>query len=450
MSFDLKNGPINPLCDSYQTMLNHLQGNILSAHKRDHAAHIFLKFKGGAPAIRRWTRNFAASYVTSAKSELVDSTSGLFGNLFLTANGYKALGFPVRTLNRAFPQDREHDSLIVEFTQGMGSHANILNDQPENWELAYQHQQIDAMILLAHDNKSLLMPKVSAIIDHVKQIAEVLTIEYGHVLKNEQGDLIEPFGYTDGKSQPHLLTRDRDSSRTFTPAQWNADASLDLALTPDPLAPEGETDCFGSFLVFRKLEQNVQDFHNHIMELAKTLGHSPAMASALVMGRFKDGTPLALSKSPVMAKDRDFDDNDFNYSDDPDGCKTPLHAHVRRMNPREADSHQRRIIRRSIPYGDLPAQTGVGLLFMCFQSNLAKQFVFLQTIWANGGTQEGNQRPIGIDPIIGQPRPNQKVVGQLFCPQDQEVSKPFHFYGYTTMKGGEFFFAPSLPFLQTL
>ena len=446
MSFNLKNGPIDPLCKSYETMLNHLQGNILSAHKRDHAAHIFLKFKGGAPAIRHWMRNFAAAYVTSAKSELVDLERGLFGGLFLTANGYKALGLSANALNQAFPQDREHDSLIVEFTKGMASHANLLNDQPERWELAYQNQQIDAMILLAHDDKSRLMPKVCTVIDHAQQVAEVLTIEYGHILKNEQGNLIEPFGYTDGTSQPRLLTRGHADAQTPIPTQWRSDASLDLVLTPDPLAPEGETNCFGSFLVFRKLEQNVRDFHNHILELSKTLECHPTMAEALVMGRFKDGTPLALSKTPGKSQS-----NDFNYDDDPEGSTTPLHAHVRRMNPRgDASTRQRRIVRRSIPYGNLPDQTGVGLLFMCFQSSLTRQFVFLQAIWANAGTQEGSQRPVGIDPIIGQPRPNQRITRQSFRSQAQNAAKPFHFYGYTTMRGGEFFFAPSRPFLLAL
>jgi len=60
-------------------------------------------------------------------------------------------------------------------------------------------------------------------------------------------------------------------------------------------------DAFGSFLVFRKLEQDVDRFDQLVAGLALKLGVDEARAGALVIGRFKDGTPIALSKTETAS-----------------------------------------------------------------------------------------------------------------------------------------------------
>jgi deferrochelatase/peroxidase EfeB len=284
---------------------------------------------------------------------------------------------------------------------------------------------------------------------------------------------------------------------------WNPSASLDLVLLCDPFASPGK-DCYGSHLVFRKLEQNVQGFHRRIRELAGQLGDEtePAQAvewaQAIVMGRFRDGTPISVSGVNGMSSSAIIR-NDFNYHQDRSGDNCPFQAHIRRLNPRhESAIHRKelaiqgeivkaerehRIVRRGIPYGTLPQdylacrslhtydlhrlpKEGVGMLFMCFQRSLSNQFGYLQAILANSEARSaGTQVFVGVDPIVGQRPASQyatlhthrhvTLTGETL-PMEPLWSKkraeqpltPFVFEGFVTLKGGEFLFAPSLPFLQ--
>jgi deferrochelatase/peroxidase EfeB len=170
----------------------------------------------------------------------------------------------------------------------------------------------------------------------------------------------------------------------------------------------------------------------------------------MVVGRFRGGTPVLLSASddPQMAKD-----NDFSFQGD-GLAKCPLHAHMRKTNARHDSGRHRRIARRGIPYDDrdpsaradeLPTG-GVGLLFACFQSNIDEQFAFIQRSWANkaefpiGGT--------GQDPLIANPPANGGAPAQRWpTVWGGAEMKSFDFGHFVTMKGGEYFFAPSIPFL---
>lgn len=481
MPVDLHQGPIDPQNNVHQNMLRHLQGNILKPHGRSHAVHIFLKFKADKDAVRRWMRPFAQDYVTSAEQQRKESsdfsthrTLRLFGNLFLSASGYAALGYAEADIQHAFAvaqEDRERHLTLLEFSHGMQAQAHDLNDpDPQTWEPEYRDQKIDAMILLADTDEAFMLRQAETVLETVAAVADVLAIERGHVLRNNAGDAVEPFGYVDGISNPHFL-----QDTQAAPTMWNPAAHLDLVLLPDPFAktPLGEAlpDCCGSYLVFRKLEQNLREFRQRIQQLACTLQCSADMAHALVLGRFKDGTPLTSFDTAGMGPI-----SDFNYSQDPDGARCPFHAHIRRLNPREesavnlatlADNRAERrhqIARRSIPYGvssevtrdDYPAEqlpTGkAGILFMCFQRSLSNQFGFLQIEWASSGTKSGSQVPIGVDPIIGKPSANQRVTEQRRWPQQWGELRftPFNFQGFVTLKGGEFLFAPSLPFFQHL
>src|SRR5262249_10639475 len=94
---------------------------------------------------------------------------------------------------------------------------------------------------------------------------------------------------------------------------------------------------------------------------------------------------------------------------------------------------------------ELPTQD-VGLLFMCFQSDIANQFEFIQKQWANN---QDPQRKTGIDPLIGQ------AVDHV-APQHWPTTwggkyrKPFSFSAFVTLKGGAYFFAPSISGLVTI
>jgi hypothetical protein len=88
---------------------------------------------------------------------------------------------------------------------------------------------------------------------------------------------------------------------------------------------------------------------------------------------------------------------------------------------------------------------------MCYQKNIAQQFEVLQYLWANDPRIPREQEP-GIDPVIGQPGAN--GVGQQQWParwnDPCERHKPFDFHSFVTLKGGEYFFAPSIHFLENI
>ena len=88
---------------------------------------------------------------------------------------------------------------------------------------------------------------------------------------------------------------------------------------------------------------------------------------------------------------------------------------------------------------------------MCYQRNITQQFEVLQGLYANDPRFPGEQQP-GIDPIIGQPGGN--GAGQLKCParwnDPREQHKRVDFHNFVTLKGGEYFFAPSIYFLRNI
>ena len=467
---DLAETRINHRAVKYRNMLENLQGNILKGHGRDHTVHLCVGFTAEPQAVATWMRNFAKDYVTSARQQLADSSvhkrqtthSRLFGNLFLTAAGYEhLLGLTTAELERRFS---EGDETPVTFRAGMEAAGGELHDlSPSTWDVGYQGRRIHAMILLADDNPQHLQMATARILDSLQGVADLLTEEYGAVLRNAAGKAIEHFGYADGRSQPLFFKQDLDTEARkagITTWEWDPAAPLDLVLVPDPNVDE--EDCFGSYLVFRKLEQNVKGFRTAEQALARAL-ELPELdqerAGAMVVGRFRDGTPVTLSQQDGMDLARA---NNFTYADDAQGLQCPFHAHIRKVNPRgdtvtgrnasTAAERRHRIVRRGMTYGrrrhdlrDAP-QYGVGLLFMCFQHSIANQFAWMQKMWA--GNPCFAKDATGRDPIIGQRTSGARAKAfQWPVEWGKPETKPLDFGNYVTLKGGEFFFAPSIPFL---
>lgn len=439
----------------------------------------------------------------------------LFCNLFLSAAGYRRLGHTNDELRPAFsepPEDRRQ--VKSNFLDGMAAHAvEDLGDPPtDRWDFGTKADDIHAMVLLADDDEPFLRRAARALVDYLEDHGCILVwAERGTALRTDAKEGIEHFGYVDGRSQPLFLTSDfqthpegkegvvLDANGRIDPARtrenlgpggnggpidvWNPFEPLKLVLLPDPLAKRA--DCLGSYFVFRKLEQNVRDFTIAEQKLADALGldgDERERAGAMTVGRFRDGTPLVLNRTDglVPPKENNFrHDVASNGLPDKEALRCPFQGHIRKTNPRgdigtqtggqvtDAQERERRIARRGITYGvrnrhpnafqaldDLPAKD-VGLLFMCFQASIRKQFAFMQRSWANNQNfVTGN---VGLDPIIGSldHEAGQKVnrVDQKWRPEwDDKTSaeRPFAFAGFVKMKGGEFFFAPSLPYLKGL
>jgi Dyp-type peroxidase family len=300
----------------------------------------------------------------------------------------------------------------------------------------------------------------------------VVHVQKGKILRNQHGIGIEHFGYADGISQPNFL------ANNDTPAvQWEDNgALLSTLLVPDPATTVA--DSFGSFYVFRKLEQNVQGFKEAEEEMSKGFNkeseevfgifdknrvRNEELAGAMSVGRFEDGSEVVNNsmEKDIVEPSQLF--NDFDYRDDKAGLKCPFHAHIRVTNPRADVGHEFaksvRLTRRGIPYNDIgrdeydldndKPRGGVGLLFQCYQSSIVKQFEFIQSAWANHGDIGGHK--VGQDAIIGQGAntDNKKLPNQWGMSAELQ-DMPADFKNFVTTKGGEYFFTPSLPFLRTI
>jgi deferrochelatase/peroxidase EfeB len=80
--------------------------------------------------------------------------------------------------------------------------------------------------------------------------------------------------------------------------------------------------------VLRQLRQDVSGFWRF---LDRHAGGDPALRRKLaeaMVGRTLQGEPLAAPEAGS---------NDFTYSNDPQGLRCPLGAHIRHANPRNAD-----------------------------------------------------------------------------------------------------------------
>jgi len=455
----------------YQPLLKDLQGNIIRGHGRDHSVHLFLKFKDNIAAVKKWISDFATEYVTSAEKQHLEAVeykrylalvhtdraiqkpSNIFASFYLTVYGYLHLEVPYGDI----PND-------TYFRAGMKdpNTQTVLSDPAvEEWEVGFQ-EELHALVLLADDDIHKLNAAVLILEAAIADIAEIVHRDTGFILRkdpqNPTSPIIEHFGFRDGVSQPLFTKRDMDKARENSDfSHWNPIAPLSLVLFKDLL---GTTqDSYGSFLVYRKLEQDVAGWNQEVVNLAKELDNvDPNLLGAYAVGRFQDGTPVVLAD--VEKNDPKLDDN-FNYTGDTEGAKCPFHAHIRKTNPRGdtgsltpagvplEEEKMHRIVRRGVSYGEpnikRAAKNGSGLLFLCFQANLQNQFNFMQQAWAN--QNDFIKRGVGQDPVIGQGQhTGQSWPTQWGGPKKQELN----FSLFVHFKGGEYFFAPSISSLKNI
>lgn len=277
----------------------------------------------------------------------------------------------------------------------------------------------------------------------------------------------EHFGFRDGLSQPFVdldlgdpLPGGGTAARRGT---WTPVASGEIFLdqrdeTGQPHAfPFNETLRRGStYLVFRKLEQDVPGFRAFIGQQRPRDEWAQRTLAAQLVGRWPNGMPLALS--PKMQRnvggDVEATLNDFRYGDDPYGRKCPLGAHIRRANPRDIggrnDVRHHRILRRGIAYGGpllhhkQPDDSEKrGLLFICANARIDLQFEVIQADWLNGGEFLG-QAGLGRCPLMGA---NDGSVRAAFLESD--ATAPVRgLPSFVTMRGGDYFFAPGIDALR--
>jgi len=221
----------------------------------------------------------------------------------------------------------------------------------------------------------------------------------------------------------------------------------------------------GTYLVFRQLQQHVHEFWQFLDKATQEpRGASNPEArdrlGAKFVGRWKSGAPLVLS--PELDNPRLNNENNFSYAEkDASGLRCPIGAHVRRANPRDSlasdakvalnSANRHRIMRRGRSYGDrslnVMVDDGVdrGLHFICLNSDIERQFEFVQQTWINNPVFGGLYAE--VDPLIG----NVPKGDAIFTVQKSPLRETVHdLCRFVTVKGGAYFFLPSIRALKYL
>lgn len=207
----------------------------------------------------------------------------------------------------------------------------------------------------------------------------------------------------------------------------------------------------GSLLVVRQLRQDRVAFDDYTQP-QKDHG----LLAAKMMGRWRNGTPLALS--PTHALPELAVANEFGCADDRGGDRCPLGAHIRRGNPRDSlgqdgpksltNVDMYRILRRGRVYGAPRRVHGRhlerGLMFMCFKVSLSRQFEHVQQTWVN------NPRFAAVDetdPVIGNRCTGHDRFTVSYSPTADTHTGLADFVGTV---GGEYLFFPGLTALRAI
>jgi deferrochelatase/peroxidase EfeB len=223
----------------------------------------------------------------------------------------------------------------------------------------------------------------------------------------------------------------------------------------------------GSFLVIRQLEQDVEAFNAFVTHaVGEIKGHQGAPAglsqaqleewvAAKLVGRWRDGTSLVRNPHhPGTGWDhtqhRDADNGFLLGKEDPAGTSCPFGAHIRRTNPRDSFTpgsqaqlditNRHRILRVGRQYGPMSSGSTAGerpgLLFMCFNADIERQFEFIQQTWVMARLFHGLDGE--VDSILGRGHKG----GRLTIPTPAGPLTVEGMQSFVTLRGGGYFFMP--------
>ena len=482
--------PLEPESNlSHQALLEKIQGNIVAPHGREFTRLLLFRFKN--PQINSARRAcfpaaVSAGLVTSAaiqrrqadKLRTISENDPAraaaecepFYSFGLTLEGMKQCGYklesssdlPARTdVGFLAPMWKDFKNL---------DDVSSVSDLP-NWEGHYfGEKEPHGMWLLANACPEKLKQMEAAVRKFLRrQDARITFVEHGRRWKDSKDPRLtrEPFGFLDGLSQPKFFESNE--------SKWTSIPLEQVLIQKDENADHLGQHNGGSFLVLRKLEQNVMAFRawersfNGASDIQR-LPAPPRSPGALVIGRERNGDPLVTNPPPSGS-------NDFAFEEDTTRC--PFHAHIRKTNPRISGAETNLsalFVRRSAVYDDkakkgrpqLPPQAtedysegatierGVGLLFMGYMSSIEKQFWVMQKNWFTNpdfpapDTDRGDPllRPQAgarsggppLNPWPGTWIPDPK--GGAFPARDL-LKVPF-----VQTKGGAYFYVPSLEWLR--
>lgn len=445
-----------------------IQGFALKGYNFPRARYLLLELLHHKAA-REFIKSLLTDITTGERWD-IDNKPLSTVNLAFTHKGLIQLQLPESSL-LSFP---------VEFQQGMQARGDILYDVgkngPEHWDAVWK-EGVHAWLAVNARTAEALEERCAAMQQRMTETggARVLREQDAcAIYLKDKPSTQEHFGYTDGFGNPDF----KGAERMCTPGQgklvsgggWEslatgefllgyADEAGELPVAPIPHLLGRN----GTFMVYRKLHQNVATFRNYLEEKGTQYGGGKEKLAAKFIGRWRDGTPLELSPdepNPAIVADNNCNTN-FTYGGDPAGLRCPLGAHLRRVHPRDAFGfngglvNRRRIMRRGLPYGNyVPEGEPVrdederGIIFMALNASIFRQFEFVQQQWTQYGNDahQGNDR----DLLTG----NHDGTGKFMVQGTTDPKNPpFLCAGlpsFVELRGGDYFFLPSLTALAMI
>ncbi|HET7488098.1 MAG TPA: hypothetical protein VFJ85_09225 [Acidimicrobiales bacterium] len=452
-------GPVSLRLD-----LRDIQGNILRGYPSRQAAYLFF----AVPTVDagRALLTYLAGVVRDA-SDWGSEPPLTAVNVAVTFAGLAALGVEAAVL----------DALPDEFRQPMAVRAaTMLDDRhrgaPEHWDGALGKGAAHVLVTVNQtgpDDEAFAGEVATVLAEAAEAGATLVYDQRAAGLPSRR----EHFGWADGFGQPAIEGVTGDPAGGGSP---QADGTWKLVKVgefvhgypdEDGLTTSGPTAALlrhGTFMVWRKLHQDIVGFRRRLradaLAYGKTLPDDPPLdpdqlyelVAAKIVGRWRDGVPIEEAERRAPGEDTKLGDaelpgrpdNDFRYGAPSDGggdlsgAVCPVGAHIRRTNPRDAlgwkggsqMTSTHRIVRRGMPYGDFkPFEEGEtddgkdrGLIFICFNASIERQFEVVQRQWCNDGNAFalGNEKDylLGdhlLDPATGGPPSESEPDGRLGC-----------------------------------
>ncbi|MEU0087608.1 Dyp-type peroxidase [Streptomyces sp. NPDC006274] len=469
-----------------------IQGDVLAGFKKDHVQLLFLKFDDASRA-RTWLRRlkpriattrqvaaFNAAFSAARRSSGGDdprALTALWRTVSFTHGGMRTL-----TGKDPFP-DTKAGTTQHAFKEGSAVRAGELGDtgdnSPENWLFGDSlAQPVHAVLTIAADKVEDLRAALAEERQEAATHKVVIIFEQdGQTLPGDRAGK-EHFGFKDGVSEPAVEGFDEPDPKRpewkkgspgtrIIPAGEFVVGERTVSGKPSDL-PEWAKN--GSFHVVRRLGQDVPGWWAQIGARLKELKGMKVVPpeattewlAARMVGRWRSGTPVAKCPYADMPSDpAAANDNEISFANDLEGEITPLFSHLRKTNPRDGLVFQegqepvpekgnldgRRIMRRGIPYGqpfDPAGSAGHGpdaargLVFVSYQSDLVRQFEFIQKDWVNDVDFPLRKPSVGADPMIG-------VTTDVSF-----MGKQVRFEQFVRTEGAVYAFTPSMSTLDRL
>lgn len=429
-----------------------IQAHIFSPHKKSHSLYLFLNFSTD-PTQKEKIISFLNFLADKEKSVSITSVTDrdnfdpnptnepVFINLSLTAEGLEYFDCTGKKWYRIINHLRSKTEDL--------SNDEILNGQGK------QNKVIHAMMLLAHEDEPELKDKY----DFLKQYFEIYGIsilkeERGRVYRKkvftsqEKGFAVEHFGYADGLSNPWIRKKDT-LLKNGTPKsndKWNSVAPIDDFIISEP---SDSCSTFGSYLVYRKFEQNVRKFKETIKSISEATAYEEDEIGSFLFGRTTKGVPVELLDRASSVSVEEY--NNFNYQKN----KCPFFAHIRQANPRE--QHKVKMIRCGATYGErkeinkggnyelddtTSPEKNIGLLFFSFVKNI-DNFQNVLNIC--------REKTSGVDPILGYIKTTDEVNTYTFKHKITKKEIPYEgMKGLVSLLEGINLYQPSINFFRRL